>query len=293
MQGTAATTRSTKIRLDLSATADVGELLAVLGHETTHAYIDRLSADRAARDESSRLFHEGLATHVEYAAFRTPEERDRLRTIAAALRARRLVDFEELLDPGALTRRLDPGVVYPLGEAFAAALVERHGKGAPLRVLRALGRESARGDMDGLEQWRDAFQTAGLDLDVASSEMFQRLDAWAERYEREIAAFPRLVGSAWTDEEWLGVDIDGAPPPGFVLACRFRAREDTPSQEYVQAWAMADGDEDERLWWCRARRGQFPSTSFWYQLGYVEVGADRSLFEPWDEVRVVEAPAGR
>ena len=281
-QGTAATTRSTKIRLDLSSSADVGELLTVLGHETTHAYIDRLSADRAATAQGSRFFHEGLATHVEYAAFRTPGERDRLRTIAAALRVRRLVDFDELLDPSALTRRLDPSVVYPLGEAFAAALVERHGRSAPARVLRALGRESARQDLDGPELWRDAFQTAGFDLDGVSGEMFRSLDLWAARYAHEIAAFPRLVGSAWKEEEWVGVDIDGDPPPGFALACRFRAREDTPRHEYAQAWAT----DDEDFWSCRVRRRQFSSTSFWYQLGFVELGSDRSLFEPWTEVRL-------
>jgi len=281
--GTAGTARSTKIRLDLSSSEKAGELLAVLGHETTHAYVDRLSADRAARGSGSRFFHEGLATHVEYAAFRTPRERDRLRTIAAALRARRLVDFEELLDLSALTRKLDPDVVYPLGEAFVAALVERHGKSAPARVLRSLGRASARRDLDGIEQWRDAFQAAGYDLDVVSSEMFRTLDTWARRYEREIAAFPRLVGYAWKEEGWVGVDIDGEPPPGFALVCRFRAQEDTPRHQYVQMWAAR---AEEGYLSCRASQRRFSSTAFWYQLGFVDPGSDRSLFEPWNEVRL-------
>ena len=65
-----------------------GENDAVLGHETAHVYLDQLSDYRlAASFDSTRWFHEGLASYVEYRFFRTPEALAKFRRSAAVTHA--------------------------------------------------------------------------------------------------------------------------------------------------------------------------------------------------------------
>jgi hypothetical protein len=274
-QGTAGTAGGTKIRLDLSTLDEPAALAATLGHETVHVYVDRLSARRAGR--AGRFFHEGLATHVEYALFRAPEELRKLRAIAGALHARQLARFEDLLDDQRLREQQDADVVYPLGEAFFEALIAVEGGGAPAAVLRALGREEARQDLRGLELLRDGFQAAGFDLDTVVGAYYRLLEE-ARRYRTPMTTLPRLFGSVSTPEGRVRVELPSLMmPEGLVLACRFRLRKDSPVEDYT-VLAMPDMQA------CDVSRRSV-GASLEYQLGVEERGSNRALWEPW-----VEAP---
>ena len=97
------------IRLDLPHQASADELVATLGHETVHVYAAALSDGRL----QTPFVNEGLARYLEDRLFHPPAQAARTRLRAAILRARRQVDFEELMDSTRLQRRYDPDVVSP------------------------------------------------------------------------------------------------------------------------------------------------------------------------------------
>src|SRR5215813_6931569 len=77
------------IRMNLAASDNADRLAAVLGHETTHVYADRMSDTRLTSDfNSTRFFHEGLATYVENRLFGSDETVRPKRIVAAVMRSR-------------------------------------------------------------------------------------------------------------------------------------------------------------------------------------------------------------
>jgi hypothetical protein len=267
------------VRLDLADASDDADAVAVLGHETAHVYAAAL-ADRRGR---TPFVDEGLAGYVEGRWFRPVAFRERRERMAAVLHARKLVDFEELMDPERVTDRMDPDVVYPLGAVFVSALVADHGDGAPARVLRALGREDVP-ELDGLEQWQDAFQAAGFDLDAVVDRFYAMLDEAAAQNAALVSELPRPRGRVEADDARVTVtaQLDGEAKPGQRTACRFRSDRDEPRERF-----FLEGGEGARCW---ANRRSFTGGVVHYQLGLYDprVGI---VWEPWSEAPL--AAAGR
>ena len=259
------------IRLDLGTGGDGDDLAAVLGHETAHVYASALSDRRL----DLPFVDEGLAEYVENRLFRDEGRRGWNERRAAILRARRQVDFEELMDPERLRRRLDPDVVYPLGEAFVAALVSSYGDGAPAAVLHALGRKDAP-RLSGLELWQDAFGEAGFDLDRVVDEFYATLDEAVARHRAAIDALPRVRGRLETKDARVGITID--PPPDALAPrrslCRFRRDADEAREDF-----FGEGVVDGSCW---APRAAFPSGVVQYQLGLFDPGIG-IVWEAWSE----------
>jgi hypothetical protein len=267
------------IRLDLAELEDPDTLRAVLGHETVHVYVNRISESRVEDAfNSTRFFNEGLATYLEHRLFGSAKTAQPERSMAAVMRHRREVDFEELIDNALLGRNRDVNAVYPLGEVFVAALVERYGDQAPGALLRAFARKDRPKQMQGMELWQDAFQSAGFSLETAIDAFYARLDGLVAENREFIARLPRIRGAVHFEEALIGVEPLGTPLAGWIVVCRLRQAEDTDEQRYITPFP----DDDGTFW---VTRSSLPAATFWFQLGIHEVGGNRTIWEPWSEIR--------
>jgi hypothetical protein len=272
------------IRIDLAETENTNELLAVIGHETTHVYIDRISDSRLVETlNSTRFFHEGLATYLEHRLFGSGATARSNRSIAAMMRQRREVEFEELVDGKLLQRRRDPNLVYPLGEVFVAALVDRHGDEAPARLLRAFARKDRPRQMEKMELWRDSFQSAGLTLEGTIDTFFARLDALVTEYREFISSLPRPRGIVRHAGPLIGVEPALKPVEGWSVVCRFRQVADSSQRDYLEPYKQDGG-----VFWIR--RLSLPAPTFWFQIGLSEDNGPRVIWEPWREARSEQSP---
>jgi ABC-type transport system involved in multi-copper enzyme maturation permease subunit len=267
------------IRLDLSASDEPDRLRAVLGHETTHVLADRVSNSRLTHAFNSiRFFHEGLASYVEHRLFGTAETVARLRSVAATMRHRRLVEFEELMDNDSFRGKHDTDLVYPLGEIFVAALVDRYGDEAPAALLRSFGREEAPERLAGVELWQDMFQAAGYNLDETIDAFYARLDALVDEHRAFVETLPRPRGAVRFETDYVGVRIIAEVPDGWQPICRFRQEAGDEDFQYLQGVAGA-----ENTFWIAGN--ELPGPTFWYQVGLRETSGERVIFEPWLQVR--------
>jgi hypothetical protein len=268
-----------KIQMDLNVSEDVDVLHAILGHETTHVYLDRLSDSRLSDAFSStRFFHEGVASYVEYRLFRPEEDIDSLWSVAAVTRARKQVDFGTLVDDARLRTELDTNLVYPLGEVFVEALVACYGPVSVGKITRALARDDAPEDLSGQELWRDAFQACDYNLETVLDTFYAKLDEQVERHRELIENLPRVRGAVEVEGDDVVVRAVWEPIDGWRPVCRFRQAEDTPDRQYI----FRMGDENDEF---RVGVYSFPDGTCWYQLGLTD-GNERVIYEPWLKVSV-------
>jgi len=267
-----------KIRVNLSQNRDKETFSAILGHETAHVYIDKISKKRMSETfNSTRFFHEGLATYLEYRFFRPPEKIHSLRSVAAVTLYRDDVDFRDLVNDGTLQRTKDKDLVYPLGEIFVSALVAVYSDEAPGKILRAFARDDAPRDLEGMTLWQDVFQFCGYNLDDAIDAFYARLDESVDRYRDFVEEVPRLNAALEADDKYFSVRVIGDPGPGWRILCRFRRKGDTPDRHYIY------GREDESGTF-RVLRALFPGPTFWYQVGIKEADSGAVIYERWIEV---------
>ena len=271
-----------KVQMNLpydSAELDVNALAAVLGHETTHVYIDHVSKSRLNHlFNSTRFFHEGLASYLEYRLFLPPSRLASSRRVAAVMRARGEVKFEELVDDEALSLKRDRDIVYALGEVFVAALVKRRGDAAPADVLRAFARDGAPKDLKKLALWQDTFQAAGYNLSDVTDEFFAELDRAVTEHRAFVNSVPRLQGAVQRSADYIRVRGSHKGKAPGTMVCRFRSRGDTDSRFYEEPDPDSEGNFE-------VDRSRYAERSFWYQLGWKVGGTSQPLYESWVEVR--------
>lgn len=276
---TAGTAHWKKVNLQLfSAEGSVSNLLALLAHETTHVYMDYVT-DSKISDEfnSTRFFHEGLATYIEQRFYRSASELQQSRRVAAVAFRRDQVRFSELCDNRVLSRRRDPDLVYPLGEVFIAGLVAIYGDDAPAKILRAAARSGAPKDLTGIALWQDVLQAAGFNLAAAEDAWIQLLREESVRHKTFIDSLPRLRGAARLQEGEVRIRAshNGQAPGGIV--CRLRQETEDPTDRFVYAYA----DEGNEF---SADAAAFAVDGFWYQLGWRAPEASQTIYEDWVQV---------
>jgi hypothetical protein len=256
----------------------MSNLTALLAHETAHVYMDYATDSKVSDDfRSTRFFHEGVASYVEHRFYRATHQLQRSRRVAAVAHARDQVRFTELCDNDALSRRRDPDLVYPLGEAFVAGLVARFGDEAPAAILRAFARPNAPTDLKGIALWQDVLQAAGFNLAAAENAWIQLLTEEAQEHRAFIDSLPRLRGAArlHRDEIRIRVSYEGATPGSLV--CRLREDLETPAEHYEYAW-QEDGNE------FTVDAVDLAAGEFWYQLGWQVPGSSQTVYEDWVRV---------
>ena len=285
-----------RIRMNLQAEGLEARLPAVLGHELCHIYIDQLSENRVSESfETTRFFHEGLASVVEYRFFRPAEELAQIRRVAAAAHDRNRIRFEDLASSTRLSEEFAAEWVYPLGEVFASAIIDTWGDDAPATLIRAFNRPDAPTGLQGLTLWQDTFQAAGYDLETAIGAFFRILDAEVAKERDWLDQLPKLRGQLVTDDDRVGVRVlpaqiiasqkeSQAIPPRKQIYLRFRAGPGAPENEYQ----VRRLDRDNTAW---ISREFFPGGAVDFQIIYSpEEALMMPLFDPWVSARV---PGGR
>jgi ABC-type transport system involved in multi-copper enzyme maturation permease subunit len=212
------------------------EPLAVLAHETTHVFAERLAGgDRERELGKMEAFNEGLAHWVEkmLSSGRGISDVDKLQ--AAIISRRHMVSARQLTDMTALSREVDRNLQYPLGAALIDVLVKRHGTDAPKRILLTIGRADFPRDLKGTELWQAAFQLSGIDLAAVFDDYTRRLKEWEDVNSALIDDLPRPRGSLVRKGELVGVSLrtDTQLPEDSSLVVRFRPRDDSPLREYA------------------------------------------------------------
>jgi hypothetical protein len=279
----AGTTEWKRINMSIEETEELSEQIAVLGHETGHAYIDALSNGRLAKVfRYARWWHEGLASYLEYRLFREPDDLGQIERVAAAAHRKKASAFELLVDGSAWRVKHDADLAYALGEVFFQAFVEEHGTDAPAKILRALARPDAPENLAGLDLWRDAFQACGWDLSTTVAGYYRRLQQLSEKdYKEFVDALPRLRGRVLTEKDDVVVTVvpSGDLPEDAELRCRIRRFADDPDDEMLFPWAKPDGS-------FRVSRALVGEGEFWYQLGIDHPEANFVIYEDWQRARV-------
>ncbi len=276
MSHAAGQTNWTKIRLPLTPDQDLDDQRLILGHETAHVFIEQLSDGRLTSQFAAiRCLHEGLATHVEQQLFADEKERGQNRRSVAAAWARGRVPFELLCDNETLIRERDPNLVYPLGEVFARALVETHGKDAATRLLRAFARRQAPAGLSGTALWRDTMQAAGLDFDRVVAVYEGTCATIAEEQKDFVARCPRLTASVSIEGAEIVVrpKFEGVAPGEAI--CRVEI-EGPLMKETPALTRRADGS-------FALDRKRVTRPTLRYLLGWRTPETRLPVFEPWAE----------
>lgn len=269
-----------RVRMNLSESDDPMVLGAILAHETTHVMLDHHSAGHLTDDfNSTRFFHEGVASYVEYHLFRDTNTLRELRRVAAAARDRSEIRLEDLLNDGKFSSRFDRDLVYPLGEVFTAALVRRHGESAPGAVAKALGRPDAPKNLAGIVLWQDTLQSLGYDWSGVNDEWDAILEHEVKQHRDYLAGVPRLRGAVVQEGSRVGVRVEHDGTGTGTIVCRFRPEIDSADRFYVYAYSL-----DGKTFW--TERSGLPGPTFWYQLGWIERGAALTIYDPWVEGRI-------
>ena len=190
---TAGTAFWNTVRMKLDDEASVKDPVAVLGHETTHVFVQRLA--RMNETKAPLLLwplDEGLATYVEYRFFRPASALEQEDRVIAVLRARRELDVEELIFADRLLRNRGREMAYPMGRLFVDALVRRYGEDAPARIFIEAGKRDLPADLAPADLWNELFLANGYDLGLVEDDFY----AAADRLARTHRASDRAIASA-------------------------------------------------------------------------------------------------
>jgi hypothetical protein len=272
-----------RINMSIAETEELSEQIAILGHETTHVYINSLSNGRLSRAfHHARWWHEGLASFVEFQLFRPPGEVAQIQRTAAAAHRKKASDFELLVDDSAWRIKHDPDLAYSLGEVFFEGFVEEHGPTAPAQILRAMDRPDAPEGIAGLDLWRDAFQACGWDLSTSVAGYYRRLHELSETTHKEfVDSLPKLRGRVLTEKSDVTIQVvlTGDLPAEAELRCRVRRSAADSDAEMFYIWESEGRRFD-------IRRGWIGDGEFWYQLGIDHPNAQFTVYEDWQRARV-------
>jgi hypothetical protein len=269
-------TNWTKIRMPLASEQSLDEQRLILGHETAHVFIEQLSDGQLASHFAAiRFLHEGLATHVEQQFFAEESGRAQNRRSVAAAWSRGRMPLELLCDDEKLTRERDPNLVYPLGEVFARALVETHGRAAAAKLLRAFARPKAPAGLAGMALWRDTMQAAGLELDRVVAAYESACAKIAEEEREFVARLPRLSASVSVEGAEIVVrpKFDGVAPGEVVCLVEMEG----PLVDELSALPKRD-DGSFTL-----ERRRVTKRTLRYLLGWRTKETRLPVFEPWAE----------
>ncbi len=281
-----------RVRMNLGSGSSNHDREAVLGHELTHVYISQLSDNKVNdRFNSTRFFHEGLASYLEYRLFRKPGKLPNIRKLAAVARDRDHIRFEQLVDSDKLSRTHAFELVYPLGEIFIAAVVKSYGDSAPEKLIRAFAREDAPAQLDAMTLWEDTFQSCGYNLEQAIATFYELLEQEIKQHRQFLDELPVIRTESSRIGDWIVLKFTSASEstgtelrPGQVF-CRFRVSADTPESQY---WPRFADDENT----IRVPIAYFPGKTFWYQTGLRSPGLSAPVMSPWKRSPVPERRSG-
>lgn len=264
------------IKMTLATDVDRSPLVPTLGHEMTHVVLESLSDGQLRNHfDSTRFFHEGVATYIERSLF-LEKGLVQQRTGAAVLAARKQASLDRLMDNDTLRRKYDSLVVYELGEVFAAAVVDKFGKEALGNLARAFVERRNSEGLSGVALWRSIFQAAGYSLSSASDRYYQLLDEAKVRHADLIEQMPPVYPVVdFLDDQVVQFSTDVDPPEGYKMVIRFRSSIESRDDQYWRARFDASGT-------AVTMASLFSGPAIWYQVGY-QSETDLPIFQPWEK----------
>lgn len=277
-----------RVNMNLNAGSSPQDLEAILGHELTHIYISQLSDNKVnERFNSTRFFHEGLASYLEYRLFRKPSDLPNIRKLAAIAGERDRIRFEQLVDSSKLAQTHAFELVYPFGEIFIAAIVERYGDRAPEKLIRAFVREDAPAKLDTMTLWEDTFQSCEYNLEEVIAVFYELLANEIQLHRKfiddlpiihtEIVRFSMFVGIKFISSS----DSTKTKLKSEQIFCRFRSNKDTSESQYLTGFA----DNSNTVW---VSTYSFPGKTFWYQTSIRIPGLSAPIMSPWKRAPIPE-----
>ncbi len=239
-----------KIRMGYPEGQGHDEAVAILGHEVAHVLIDRASDGRLEQAfGSSRWFHEGLASYIEFHDFREPGADAEYEHWLALSSTWGEVQFRELVDDGLLSQLRDPNIVYAAGMEWVRAAVDVYGEGCPAELLRSLGREDAPTKLGGIELWRDTCLAADYDLERIRARFRARLRELRDRHAEVCEQMPEIKeGEAERRDGKIVItpelpdDWRKKAPKKAKLICRIRPDTDAPPYRWRYS-PLREGNE--------------------------------------------------
>lgn len=269
-----------RLKMDLTAHQSPADLRATLGHETTHVILESLSDGRLGEQfESTRAFHEGVATYVERRFF-TPGDAIDHRLPAAVIADRGEADFARLVDNDRLRREHDSLLVYELGEVFAAATVSCFGDEAPGRLAGTFADPRHTEGLSGVGLWRSVFQATGYSLSRVIDEYHRLLGEAVEHHADRIEILTRADAVVTIRDGYVVWKIDTPPPTDWRWVIRLRASASASDEEYGPPTVM-----DRDPFFAAAPVDLFVGRTVWFQIGLRPSRSDgvteRTIFQPW------------
>ncbi|MCF6313680.1 MAG: ABC transporter permease [Verrucomicrobiales bacterium] len=270
-----------RVRMNLSANSSITELEAILGHELTHIYISQLSNNKInERFNSTRFFHEGLASYLEYRLFRESSDLPKIRKLAAIAKVRNRIRFEQLVDSTKLSQTHAIELIYPFGELFIAAVVSHYGDSAPEKLIRAFAREGAPAKLNAMTLWEDTFQSCEYNLEEVIAVFYELLANEIKLHQTFINNLPSIRAEVVRQGILVGVKLSSSSGSAITelkteqLICRFRSDKDTPENQYLSGHT----DDNNTSW---VLSSYFSGKTFWYQVGFQLPGLSAPVMSPW------------
>jgi hypothetical protein len=277
---TAGITNWTKIRVPLNAQVTDAQFLQTLRHELAHVYIEQLCDGRAGDYFGAmRVFHEGVATHVELYPEETgiEEERRKMELWAVGTDSRGRVPLGILCDDNALQTSRHDSIVYPLGYILAQSLVDIGGQQLPRRMMESLRTERFPIGARPIEIWRILLQRSGCSLESLIATYESRLEDLRKREQDFLSGLPTIKGSVAVqgDEILVRATVEGTAADSATLVAMYQKDAVIMSQwEQIRP----SGENEFRL-----RRADVPGNRLRYILGWITPETSQPIFEPWSE----------
>ncbi len=260
------------------------EALLTLAHETVHALQSELADGRVAEQMNAlRCFVEGSAVYVSAELLPDAAASRAHRRLAVAAFDRHRLRFEDLIDDADLKAVHDGNLVYALGETWTAALAEACGEDVVGGFFRALGREVAPEDLDGMALWQDTLQAAGCPLETAVARWGQRMRELVAAEQDFLDRLPRLGGGVIAAEDGdlvIRAELDReVEVPAETYYLRVRRGPQVPEDQIYTFTAHLEADGSGALF--RVPAGWLEGSSFELQLGQSVPDALWAFFEEW------------
>jgi hypothetical protein len=271
-------TNWTKISLPLKLARGAGDFRVTLRHETVHVFIEQLSGGYASDYFNAlRCFHEGVATlgGISAVGKEEGEERARLELWAAATDARGRVPLNLLCDDGALCKKRETFVVYPLGLVLAEALQAVGGAELLRGIPQSLQQAPPAPGADGESLWRHMLQHCGTSYDVVLAEYCGRLEKLKQREALALAALPRLTAAVTVEGAEIVIRVRETLTPEQWKTVVCSVEQDVGLMTLPVALQMTE-DRSFRL--PNAGLGKLR-----YLLGVKSTAMAHPAYEPWVE----------
>ncbi len=267
-----------KVRINSDALIDANLRTHVIAHETAHVFAaseSRLAVSRMGQE--SVFFNEGLAEWATYETQGLVMQRSALRDLAAAMWLRHELKFPDLVFASSFGAQYDGLSMYALGESWVSAMAQVCGSQSVGAALRAMGRDDAPQQLDGVQLYRDTLQHIGCDLDKVNGIMALNMRAREQR----VAEIPRVIGGVTRRGDNLvftAMLVGGLPAEDYRVLFKMRESASVSDTAIYSDSRRAQLDAPVEF---EVPSAYVSGARFQFQFGVEFIADERPFFERW------------